>query len=240
MIGCACAVCTSPDPRDRRTRPGIYVRYGEVRLLVDTATELRLQCVANGISHVDAVLFTHHHADHVAGLDDVRRFNHSSKAAVPLYGTERTLAGIRKMFAYAFDAPPPDSPHSRPSVTLHPIGDEPFEIGDRAITPIPLIHGKMPVLGYRFGPFAYCTDCSEIPELSFDRLRGLDVLILDALRRDPHPAHFNLQQAIAAARRIGARRTYFTHMAHQLKHTETNAELPDGMELAYDGLRFSV
>ena len=240
MIGCECAVCTSPNPRDRRTRPSIYVRYDELRLLVDTATELRLQCVANGISHVDAVLFTHHHADHVAGLDDLRRFNHSTRAPVPLYGTERTLTGIRKMFAYAFDAPPADSPHSRPNITLHPISDEPFEIGGRTITPISLIHGKMPVLGYRFGRFAYCTDCSEIPESSFDRLRGLDVLILDALRRDSHPAHFNLQQAVSAARRIGARRTYFTHMAHQLKHAETNAELPSGMELAYDGLRFFV
>lgn len=240
MIGCECAVCTSTDPRDRRTRPCIFVQHGDLRLLVDTATELRLQCVANGISRVDAVLFTHHHADHVAGLDDLRRFNHSSKAPVPLYGTERTLAGIRKMFSYAFDPPPPDSPHSRPSITLHSIGDEPFEIGGRTITPIPLIHGKMPVMGYRFGAFAYCTDCSEIPDSSFDRLRGLDVLILDALRRDPHPAHFNLHQAIAAARRIGARRTYFTHMAHQLKHAETNAELPVGMELAYDGLRVVV
>lgn len=237
MIGCSCPVCTSSDPRDRRTRPSVFVRWGDLRILVDTATELRLQCVANGVDHVDAVLFTHHHADHVAGLDDLRRFNALSKAPVPLYGTERTLSGVRRMFSYAFDAPPPDSPHSRPRLTLQVIGDEPFEVRGRAIVPVPLMHGRMAVHGFRFGSFAYCTDCSEIPETSFGRLRGLEVLILDALRHDSHPAHFNLEQAVAAARRIGARRTYFTHMAHQLGHAATSAMLPAGIELAYDGLR---
>jgi phosphoribosyl 1,2-cyclic phosphate phosphodiesterase len=239
MIGCDCAVCTSTDPKDKRTRPGIWVRMGDLRILVDTAPELRLQCLAHGIAAVDAVLFTHHHADHVAGLDDLRRFNWLMKRPMPCYGTERTLGGLRRMFSYAFE-PAADSPHSRPQLELHEITDRPFEVGGELIIPIPLMHGPMPVLGFRFGRFAYCTDCSVIPPESMERLVGLSVLILDALRPKPHPTHFSIEQAVDTARRIGAGRTYFTHMAHQLKHAETNASLPERMELAHDGLRFSA
>ncbi|MFQ5495360.1 MAG: MBL fold metallo-hydrolase [Phycisphaerae bacterium] len=239
MIGCRCAVCTSDDPHDRRSRPSLFVRAGDVHLLIDTAPELRLQCVGQGIDRVDAVLFTHHHADHVAGLDDLRRFNWIMKQAVPLYGTERTLANVRRMFLYAFESEP-GSPHSRPQLTLHTIDVRPFEIGGQIITPIPLMHGPMPVLGFRFGSFAYCTDCNLIPEESRLLLEDLDVLVLDALRRTPHPAHFNLDEAVEAARAIGAGKTYFTHITHQLGHEETNATLPDGMALGYDGLRIRV
>ncbi len=239
MIGCRCAVCTSDDPRDKRTRPSIFVSMGVVKLLVDTATELRMQCLTHGIEAVDAVLFTHHHADHVAGLDDLRRFNWIMKKPMPCYGTKRTLEGIRRMFSYAFE-PAADSPHSRPQLELHAIEHEPFTVGGETIVPVPMMHGPMPVLGFRFGRFAYCTDCSHIPEESLALLGGLDVLVLDALRPDPHPTHLSLGQAVDLAKRIGARRTYFTHMAHQLRHAETNRGLPDGMELAYDGLRFSA
>jgi phosphoribosyl 1,2-cyclic phosphate phosphodiesterase len=239
MIGCDCAVCTSDDPRDRRTRPSIWVRYAGVCFLIDTATELRLQCLANNIRRVDAVLFTHHHADHVAGLDDLRRFNWMTQRAVPCYGTRRTLDGVQRMFSYAFE-PAAGSPHSRPQLALHPVESGAFEVLGAAVTPIPLLHGRMPVLGYRFGRFAYCTDCNEIPEESFALLRGVEVLILDALRHDEHPTHLSLAQAVAIGHRVGAGRTYFTHMAHQLKHAETNAMLPAGVELAYDGLRISL
>jgi len=239
MIGCECAVCTSNDPRDKRTRPSAHVRYGDVCLLIDTAVELRLQCLANDITRVDAVLFTHHHADHVSGLDDLRRFNWLMKKAIPLYGSKRTLENIRRMFVYAFEHAP-DSPHSRPSIELHEIDDRPFTIGGRTIVPIPLWHGQMPVYGFRFGPFAYCTDVSQIPESSFDLLRGVEALVLGALRKSPHPAHFTVEEAVEAARRIGAKQTYFTHMTHQLGHEATNRELPEGFELAYDGLRFIV
>jgi phosphoribosyl 1,2-cyclic phosphate phosphodiesterase len=239
MIGCTCAVCTSDDPRDRRTRPSVFVRFGSQRILVDTAPELRLQCIGNDVAAIDAVLYTHHHADHVAGLDDLRRFNGLMKSAVSCYGTQRTLENLRKMFRYAF-APAPDTPHSRPKLALHTIDDAPFVVGDQTILPIPLMHGPLPVMGFRFGRFAYCTDCNGIPDDSMRRLGDLDVLILDALRRTPHPAHFNLEQAIEAARAIGARRTYFTHLTHQLGHRETNRELPDGMALAYDGQRIVV
>lgn len=239
MIGCECVVCTSDDPHDKRTRPSIWVRYGGVRFLVDTSPELRLQCLANGVRDVDAVLFTHHHADHVAGLDDLRRFNWMTKRAIPCYGTDRTLTGVMRMFSYAFE-PAGNSPHSRPQLELHTIDQQPFEVGGAKIIPIPLLHGPMPVLGFRFGPFAYCTDCSTVPEESISLLRGVEVLILDALRHDEHPTHLSLKQAVGLAERIAAGQTYFTHMAHQLKHTETNAMLSAGVALAHDGLRFVV
>lgn len=239
MIGCRCPVCLSPDPRDRRTRAGIFVRIGLARLLIDTTPELRLQCIANDIREVDAVLFTHHHADHVVGLDDLRRFNWIMRQPMPCYGAVETLAALRRMFSYAFDHTP-DSPHSRPELALEPISHEPFFVKGESIIPIPLLHGKTDVFGFRMGDFAYCTDCSFISESSFDLLRGVKVLVLDALRNRPHPAHFNLGQAVDAARRINAGQTYFTHIAHELKHEETNRKLPPGMALAYDGLRLEV
>lgn len=239
MIGCHCDVCTSNDPLDRRSRPSIHVRLGDQCLLVDTAPELRLQCIANRIDRVDAVLFTHHHADHVTGLDDLRRFNWLMKQPVACYAAERTLDRLQRMFSYAFvnDA---DSPHSRPELKLHPIDSRPFDIGGETIIPIPLKHGPMDVLGFRFGNFAYCTDCNFIPDESMALLQDLDVLVLDALRRTPHPAHFNLEQAVEKAREIAAGQTYFTHLTHQLPHEQTNRDLPDGMALAHDGLRFRI
>ncbi len=239
MIGCRCAVCTSPDPRDKRTRASIFVRRGETNILIDTSPELRLQCVANDVSRVDAVLFTHHHADHVVGLDDLRRFNWINKKPMPCFGSTRTLDALRTMFSYAFN-PAPDSPHSRPQLELREITNEPFQVGDEHIVPIPLMHGPLPVLGFRIGDFAYCTDCSEIPDESWPILEGLDVLILDALRIDPHPTHFSIQQATEVAMRVGAKRTFFTHMAHQIKHADVDPALPDGMHLSHDGLRIEL
>ena len=234
MIGCDCAVCTSSDPRDRRTRPSIAVDYGDRTVLVDTAPELRLQGVANDIQRVDAVLFTHHHADHVTGLDDLRRFNWLMQAPLPCYGLPDTLEVIRRMFLYAFEDDP-GYPSHKPDLRLLPIEGDALDLFGRTIIPVPLMHGPLRILGYRFGSIAYCTDCNVIPEESLELLRDLDVLILDALRRRPHPTHFNLEQAIEVARMIGARRTLFTHIAHELKHESVNAELPPGMEMAYDG-----
>jgi phosphoribosyl 1,2-cyclic phosphate phosphodiesterase len=211
------------------------VSFGEPVFLVDTSPELRLQCIANGIRRVDAVLFTHHHADHIAGLDDLRRFNDLMARPLTCYGLPRTLDVIRQSFRYAFEHEP-DYPSQKPSLRLEAVDDRPFTLFDRTIVPIPLMHGPLPVLGYRFGNIAYCTDCNHIPPESLERLRGLDVLVLDGLRRKPHPTHFHLEAAVATARRIGARRTWFTHIAHALGHAATNAELPAGMALAYDGL----
>ncbi|MCH7838875.1 MAG: MBL fold metallo-hydrolase [Planctomycetes bacterium] len=239
MIGCDCEVCTSDDPRDRRTRPSIFVRVGGCHFLVDTAPELRLQCLANNIKRLDAVLFTHHHADHVMGLDDLRRFNWIMKRKIPCYGSQQTVSALQRMFSYAFD-PKPGSPHSSPQLELHAIDSQPFAIGGETIIPIPLMHGPMPVLGLRFGRFAYCTDCNVIPEESLALLRDLDVLVLDALRNTPHPTHFTIDQAVEMAQRIGAKTTYFTHMTHELGHEATNRKLPKGMALAFDGLRIAV
>lgn len=238
MIACDCPVCRSTDRRDQRTRPSILVRVGETRLLVDTSPELRLQCLTNDIRRVDAVLFTHHHIDHVAGLDDLRRFNWVQEQVLPCYGQAATLDRLRAMFAYVFDGDE-DYPSAKPRLELHEITG-PFDTDGVSVTPIPLLHGKMPVLGFRVGNFAYCTDVSEIPDGSWPLLEGLDVLILDALRRRPHPTHFNLDQAVDHARRIGARRTYFTHIAHELPHEETNRTLPPGMALSHDGLTFEA
>ncbi len=239
MIGCDCEVCTSDDPRDKRTRPGIAVRWGGHTVLIDTTPELRLQCVANRIDRAEAILYTHHHADHVAGLDDVRRFNWLMDAELNCYGTQDTLDYVRQMFVYAFEEDS-EYPSHKPALNLVPIDDEPFTLFGLAVTPIPVMHGPLPVMGYRFGRFAYCTDCNYIPEKSMARLRDLDVFVLDAVRLRPHPTHFNIEQAIETAHRVGARQTYFTHIAHQIKHQTISDQLPDNIALAYDGLTFSV
>ncbi len=239
MIGCDCPVCTSDDPCDRRTRPGIAVSWADRTVLIDTPPDLRLQCVANDVRRADAILFTHHHADHITGLDDVRRFNWLMGRPLGCYGMPVTLDSIRRMFRYAFEDDP-DYPSHKPELKLVPIDDQPFDLFGIKVTPIPLMHGPMPVLGYRFGRFAYCTDCSHIPDTSLALLDGLEVLILDALRIRPHPTHFNLEQAVEMAQRIAAGRTYFTHIAHEISHQTVSAQLPPNIHLAYDGLTFTL
>jgi len=234
MIGCECAVCASDDPRDRRTRTSALFSYDGHNILIDTGPELRLQCLAHDIRRVDAILCTHFHADHVAGLDDVRRFNWLQGGPLTVYGDAGTLARLRQMFSYAFDQDP-GYPSAKPELETALL-DGPLELFGRTVVPIPLRHGPLGVYGFRVGQIAYCVDCNLVPEESRELLSGLDVLILDGLRRRPHPTHFNLEQAVAEARRIGAKRTYFTHIAHELGHAATNGELPPRMELAYDGL----
>ncbi len=238
MIGCDCAVCTSTDPHDKRSRTSIYIEYDGRGVLVDTTPELRVQCLDNDVRRADAVLFTHGHADHVTGLDDLRRFNWLQQAALPCYANRRTLDTLMRMFRYAF-RDDPDYPSAKPRLSPLEI-DGDFDLFGRQVMSIELFHGEMPVLGFRFGPFAYCTDCSHIPDASLARLEDLDVLVLDGLRRRPHPTHFNLEQAVEMAHRIRARRTLFTHIAHELGHAETNAELPEGMALAFDGQRIDL
>jgi phosphoribosyl 1,2-cyclic phosphate phosphodiesterase len=236
MIGCECSTCRSDDPRDRRLRPSVFIRTDDgTCLLIDAGPDLRAQALTHAVTRVDAILFTHGHADHVLGLDDVRRFNILMKQPMALYGDEATLDEIRRTFSYVFN---PNTPKggSLPELALFPIAG-PFCLGRQEILPIPVCHGKRPILAFRFGSFAYLTDCSAIPESSWALLAGLDVLVLDALRDRPHPTHFSLDEAVAASRRIGARRTYFTHMCHDLPHAATCARLPRGVTLAYDGLQ---
>jgi phosphoribosyl 1,2-cyclic phosphate phosphodiesterase len=239
MIGCQCAVCTSSDLRDKRMRPSVVISYGGQRFLVDTTPELRLQCVGNGVDSIDAVVYTHAHADHVMGLDDVRRFNALRHGPLDVWADEPTHEALTRCFGYAFEEPKPEMKVFRPHLIRRWI-DGPFELGRRTWVPIPLIHGDMPILGFRIDRLAYCTDVNSIPESSFELLKGLDLLVLDALQHKKHATHFTVAEALEAAQRIGAKKTLFTHIAHGLSHEATNANLPDGIQLAYDGLRVSV
>jgi phosphoribosyl 1,2-cyclic phosphate phosphodiesterase len=207
-------------------------------VLVDAGPDLRAQALTHRIRVIDVILFTHGHADHVLGLDDVRRFNALMQRPMALYGDETTLEEVRRTFGYVF------SPHTPkggglPRFELFSVAG-PFCIGRQEIVPVPIWHGTRPILGYRFGPFAYLTDCSGIPEASWPLLEGLDTVVIDALRDAPHPTHFSVEEALEAARRIGARQTYFTHMCHDLPHAATCARLPAGVTLAYDGLRVQL
>ena len=241
MIACHCDVCRSPDPRDKRTRSSVAISRGATRVLVDTTPELRLQCVANDVHSIDAVVYTHAHADHIMGLDDLRRFNTVRPGLLDVWADERTFATLNTCFAYAFKEPDPEVKLFRPNLARRLIEPpRPFTIGPMEWTPIPLMHGEMPVLGFRVGRLAYCTDVSKIPESSYPLLEGLDVLVLDALQRKKHTTHFSLEEAIEEARRIKAKQTLFVHIAHQMAHAQTNRELPEHMQLAYDGQRVRV
>jgi phosphoribosyl 1,2-cyclic phosphate phosphodiesterase len=239
MIGCDCDVCRSPDPRDQRTRPSIYLECDDgLRVLVDTPPDLRAQALRQGIRQVDAILFTHAHADHVMGLDEVRRFNAISRQPMPAYADERTVANLRRTFAYIFERETPKG-GGVPDLRLWRLGG-PFSLGRQEIVPVPVLHGPWTILGFRVGKFAYLTDCNAVPESSMALLGGLDTLVIDALRRRPHPTHFSLDQAVAVARALRPARTFFTHIAHDLGHAATCASLPAGMALAYDGLTLEV
>jgi phosphoribosyl 1,2-cyclic phosphate phosphodiesterase len=235
MIGCDCATCRSTDPRDKRWRTSVRVETDDDQsLLIDAGPDLRAQALAFDVRRVDAILFTHGHSDHILGLDDVRRFNAMQRGSMPCYGDPMTLRDIRRTFAYVFDAATPRG-GGVPQLDLYEVAG-PFCFGRQEVIPVPIFHGDRAILGYRLGEFAYLTDCSRIPESSWPLLEGLDLLVLDALREARHPTHFSLTEAVEAARRIAPRRTCFTHMCHDLAHAATCARLPEGVELAYDGL----
>lgn len=240
-IGCGCPVCQGGDPRNHRTRCALALGLPGGNLLVDTPPDLRFQLLRERIGIIHSVLFTHEHADHLFGLDDLRLFPFYLGHPVPLFCEDQVERRIRHSFDYAFTAEPSTHKGDRPQLVFQRITQQPFSVLGCRVTPIRLQHGpRFEVLGFRFGNVAYCTDTNEIPAESWPLLEGLDVLILDALRRRPHASHFSLDEAIAVAEKVQAQRTLFTHLSHELDYHATNAELPRGMELAYDGLRLPL
>lgn len=236
MVGCSCQVCSSVDPRDKRTRASILISFDDHTVLVDTSTDLREQSLRQHIRRIDAVLFTHAHADHVNGVDDLRGFYFLHKEIIPCFAARATLKTLLNSFSYIFKEQG-GSGYS-PLLAAHEIS-APFELFGQTIVPIPLLHGKTFSLGYRIGNFAYLTDCSAIPERSLGLLQGLELLVIDGLRWTEHPYHFNIPGAIAAARQLKAPRTIMTHLTHEIAYSEGN-RLPPGFELAYDGMEFDL
>jgi phosphoribosyl 1,2-cyclic phosphate phosphodiesterase len=244
-VGCDCAVCTSTDPHDRRLRPSVLLRWrdsgGRERVvLIDTGPDFREQALRNHLTRVDAIFYTHSHADHILGLDDLRPISFTmfrEGGPIPLYAMPKTAAVLERIFDYTFS--PQSTYPNRARVELHRLAERATVFGIEFLC-VPVRHGEREIVGYRFGRTAYLTDVSAIPESSFALLTGLDCLILSALRHKPHPTHATLEQAVGWAERIGARQTWLTHISHDLGYEQTNRTLPDGIRLAYDGLSFPV
>lgn len=237
-IGCHCKVCRSEDPRNRRLRPSVCLRWEGNTVVIDTGPDFRQQALAHGIDRVSAVLFTHAHADHVLGLDDLRPFNFHQRGAIPVYASQATLEVIQRIFSYIFHDGPSES--SRPKIEIHVFPDEKIAVGGIEFLPVPLKHGTGDCHGFRFGNHAYLTDHSEIPEESMELLEGLDVLFLDALRYKPHPTHSTVEQSLKTVERLKPRAAYFTHISHDLEHARAESLLPEGVRLAYDGLELEL
>jgi phosphoribosyl 1,2-cyclic phosphate phosphodiesterase len=239
MLGCDCPVCRSADPRNHRYRCAVLLRLPQGNAIIDTPPELRLQLLRAKVNIIHAVVYTHYHADHLFGLDDVRPFPYKLGRPLPLYCTEEVERVIRTTYAYAFqEEADPILRGYVPQLAFRRIEEKPFELLGERVAPVPLLHAHYHVFGYRIGDVAYCTDVSMIPGSSWELLEGLDVLVLDALRHRPHPAHFCLEQALEVIRQVRPRRAYLTHMSHDLEHEATSGILPRGVELAYDGLSF--
>lgn len=233
VIGCSCRVCTSNNPKNKRLRASIIVQQGEQNILVDTSVDLRAQCLANNIKRVDAVLYTHTHADHLYGVDELRIFNFIQRSKIPIYGSEETIESIKRTFPYLFT----DAVYGGGKPYLIPnIINGNLELSGIKITPVEIMHGDLPIFGYRFFNFAYLTDVSEIPEESMNLLSGLDVLIIGALRYEPHPTHFTIEQAVKVIEKLKPEKAYLTHLGHSVDHEELQKSLPKNISPAYDGL----
>jgi len=238
VIGCSCPVCLSLDFRDKRFRSSIHLEVMGQSIVIDTGPDFRMQMLREGIKKLDAVLFTHEHKDHTAGLDDIRPFNFYQQADIPIFGRKAVLEQLQREYAYIFN----DKKYPGvPQVTCVEIDYQPFQVNGVGITPLPVLHYKLPVLGFRIGNFSYITDANSIPNETYSLLEGSEILVLNALQKEPHISHFTLEQAIEQARRIGAKNTYFTHISHRLGvHEEIEKELPEGVHLAYDGLKLKA
>jgi phosphoribosyl 1,2-cyclic phosphate phosphodiesterase len=238
VIGCECPVCQSMDYRDKRLRSSVYIETDDLNFVIDTGPDFRQQMLRERIKRMDAVLFTHSHKDHTAGLDDVRAFNFLQQMDMPVYGTKEVLEQIKIEFYYAFEE---KKYPGIPALLLNPIDSEPIKIKGVTITPLPVMHMKLPVLGFRVGNFSYITDANFIPPVTYEKLKGTEVLVLNALQYQNHPSHFTLQEAVVEANKIGARETYFTHISHKLgHHKQVGKDLPPSVALAYDGLTITL
>lgn len=245
MIGCHCSVCSSKDPRDKRLRTSAFVVYEGLKLLIDCGPDFRTQALAYGIEDLDAILLTHQHKDHTGGLDDVRALNYTLKKPTTIYCEERVLKGLKKEYSYAFSSHPYPG---IPKFDIHLIDNTPFSIDSRSIIPIRAMHYKLPILGFRFGGLCYLTDANHIAEKELEKLKDLDIMVLSAVRRGKHISHFSLEEAVQMAQRIGAKKTFITHLSHQMAeddknikgtHADLSAEMPSGIFIAYDGLKLS-
>lgn len=236
VLTCTCSVCTSSDPRNKRTRSSLWVQERGTSILIDTATEFRLQALQAGLRQVDGVLYTHCHADHVFGFDDLRVFSRLTKRSIPVYGNAPTIAELRQVFSYVFRKTQEGG--GKPQVETIVV-DAPFQVGEVLVQPILVFHGELPIFGYRIGDLAYITDCSSIPPQSLKLLQDLDILILGVVRFDPHPTHMHVAQALDLVAKLQPKQTYFTHISHLMDHSEVSRSLPAGVYLAYDGLTLS-
>lgn len=236
-LACRCQVCCSSDPHDRRTRPSVLLSYHGRNVIIDTTPDFRHQALRENLSRLDAILYTHAHADHILGLDDIRPFNAKQKSPIPVYASQETLSILQRAFAYIFE--PQSTESSIPQVELHTINGD-FELFGERVIPVPAQHGPLTVHGFRIGSFAYLTDFSSVPPSSRAMLHDLDHIILDALRYAPHPMHSTVEQSLALVDELAPRHAWFTHIAHDLGHQATNAKLPAHVRLAYDGLRFEA
>jgi phosphoribosyl 1,2-cyclic phosphate phosphodiesterase len=237
IVGCGCPVCTSTSACDKRTRPSLLLEYAGRSIVIDTTPDFRAQALREKVQRVDAVVFTHAHADHVLGLDDVRPYYFRQQDPIPIYADLRCMESLRRIFTYIFEH---DYPYGGILKVDPHLIDGPFELWGETLTPLTVLHGDLPVLGFRFRKVAYVTDFSTVPESTLPILEGLDVLILDALRHKPHPTHSTVENSLALVERLKPAQAYFTHIAHELGHEETNAMLPANVRLAYDGLKIEL
>jgi len=236
--GCHCEVCTSQDPRDNRLRPSVLINYGGHNIVIDTTPDFRTQMLRAKVDRLDAVLYTHSHADHIMGLDDVRPYNFRQKTRIPIYASAETMGAIQCSFQYIFNDG--DRQSSIPQLDTHTLNGDAFELFGLTCVPIRLMHGRNPIYGFRFGRAAYLTDHSDIPDESMEQLRNLDVLFLDALRHRPHPTHSTVERSIKTVEQLAPCRAFFTHICHDLPHQQTETALPKNIRLAYDGLELTV
>lgn len=239
VIACTCEVCQSADSRDKRLRSSVLIQEGDLNIVIDSGPDFRQQMLRSGIRHLDALVFTHSHKDHIAGMDDIRGFNFIQKKAVDIYCNEDTLKALKREFFYAFEE---IKYPGVPELTVHDIQSaEPFAIKGMPVTPIQVYHYKMPVLGFRVGDFSYITDANRIPNEEKEKIKGSKVVVLNALRKSEHISHFSLEQAIDLAKELGAEKTYFIHMSHQMGlHADIEKELPEGMYFSFDGLQVEI